>query len=157
MGALYSVQMSETTLSAASEDLLIQLVAGDDVMRGRLRYWGVSFQGVTAANEPVRIRLERYSDAATGASTPTPSKWNGRGTDSITAKITAQVFDNAHAATTVEVLEEHLVTPNGGLLAVMYPIDLMPEWGLDGAADYIGIAALANDAVVASAFMVWEE
>jgi hypothetical protein len=112
--AVYSISKSGIALVATADQTLIMVKAVTDTLR--VLGWGVSFDGVQSADVPV---LVEYAKAST----------DGTATD-VTADIVAHLSTDtpsaeAYDAFTVEPtvgdpFEQHLVTPNGGLLVMQY-------------------------------------
>lgn len=92
--------------------------------------WRVAFDGVTASAVPVLIELV-YSTwgvnaPGTNSTSVTPAQKSGR---VLTVGATAGKTWTAEP-TTLTVLEEQLLTPNGGLVMYDYPLGTEPECAL---------------------------
>lgn len=151
MGLIYSITTeAEEAIAAATEETLLQL-RGATNAKAKLLEWGVSFDGTTVTNSPVRVRLARMTTdgTATGA---TEVPWDPD--DPATAKLTG--FHSFTAMPTIgDVLEDHEIHPQGGIFK-QYPLGREPT--IDAAAtSRLGITVNAPEAVNAVGYMVWEE
>lgn len=140
---------AEEALAAATTETLLQL-RGATTVKARVVEWGVSFDGVSATAEPVRIRLLRQTTDGTGTGA-SEVLWDP---DAPTAAVTA--FHSFTAEPTAgDVLAEYDVHPQTGIV-IQYPLGREPV--IDNAAtSRIGIDATAAATVNASAYIVWEE
>lgn len=143
----FMCQSSNEALTAATVKTCVQYVA-PSTGEVRIRAWGISLDGVTAANVPGDVDLLRQTTAGT-ASALTPVDWeNGARTAGGTAQKTFTVEPTAG-----NVLHPAQVTPNGGLYECWY--------GDDGpkvpASGRIGIRANFANNVNASVWMLVEE
>ncbi len=151
MGQVYSVTTeAEEALGVATVETLVQL-RGATTQKARLIEFGVSFDGVTAAAEPVEVILRRQSTDGTGVGA-TEVLWDP---DDPAASLTS--FHTFSAEPTggdrLGVWEVH---PQGGLLVMQYPLGREPIIG-DAATSRLGLTAEAAAVVNAFAYMVWEE
>jgi hypothetical protein len=151
MGGIYAATTEgEEALAAATAETVLQL-RGSTVTKARIVAWSVSFDGISATEAPVVVRLIRQTTDGTGsAATEEPLD-----PDSPTANCTAFHSFSAEptAGTSVETYEIH---PQGGLLIREYPPGR--EVILDNAAtSRIAIECTAPAAVNAVAWMHWEE
>jgi hypothetical protein len=144
----YVIVSQEETLNAATTETLLQLRSGA-AKSTRVVRWGVSFNGVTITNQPVRVELIRQNSNGT-ASTVVPTKADpasdaplGAGASAFTAE-----------PTSAEVLEVHFVTPAAGNLIEAYAPDERYVVAPNGR---LGVRVLAADNVVANAFLVFAE
>lgn len=147
---LYSVTAeAEEPLAAATAETVLQLRGGTNT-KARLVEWGVSFDGVSATEQPVQVRLLRQTTDGTGTGAnerlwdlddPTPGVV---GFHSFTAEPTAG-----------DVLAHYNVHPQAGLV-MQYPLGREPI--IDNAAtSRLAIECTAPAAVNVAAYMVWEE
>lgn len=144
---LYVVHSRNEALAAATVETLLQVVAGA-TKRVQVRAWGISFDGVTAANVPGDIELLRQTTAGT-ASAFTPVKWDEAEPAAIA---TAQNLFTVEP-TAGDMLHPIQLTPNGGLFEV--------DYGDDGpwvaASGRIGIRANFAAIVNVSAWLRFKE
>lgn len=150
MGSVYSATTeAEEALAAATAETVLQL-RGATAVKARLIEWGVSFDGVSATEQPVRIRLLRQTTDGTGTGA-TEVAWDP---DAPTANCAALHTFSAEP-TAGDVLAEYNVHPQTGIV-VQYPLGREPV--LDNATtSRLGIECNAPAAVNASAYIVWEE
>ncbi len=151
MASIYSITTEgEEALTAATLETLLQL-RGATTVKAKIVKWGVSFDGVSATEAPVVVRLLRQTTDGT-SSAATEVAWDP---DNPTANCTGF---HSHTAepTPGEVLETYEVHPQGGCLIVEYPPGREPV--VDNAtSSRIAIDATAPSAVNAVAFLVFEE
>lgn len=144
----YSVRVADQALAAATAETLLQL-GTPSTRRAKLCEWGVSFDGITAVDEPVLVELLRQTTGGTAsAATEVPQDQ---------ADPAALVV--AQSAFTVEptagdVLEAHRVTPNGGLIVKTYALLEEPVMNVSA---YLGLRVTAPDVVNATAYFIWQE
>jgi hypothetical protein len=150
MGSIYSVTTETEEALTTSVETVLQL-RGATTVKAKIIEWGISFDGVTAAAEPVRVRLLRQSTDGT-ASAASEVLWDP---DAPTANCTA--FHTFTAEPTAgDVLMETLVHPQGGGFVIQYPLGREPV--VDNATtSRIAIDVLAPAAVNVCAWLVWEE
>lgn len=150
MASVYSVTTeNEEAVGAATVETLVQLI-GHASVKAKVCEWGVSFDGVTANNNPVRIRVLRQTTAGTRSSA-VEVNWDP---DNPTANCLS--FNTFSAEPTAsDVLCEMQCHPQAGVM-VQYPLGR--EITLDNSTtSRLGIDVLAPEAVNCSAYMVWEE
>lgn len=153
MGALFSATTEgEEALAAATAETVIALM-GVAAVHGKLVEFGISFDGVTAAAEPVQIELYRITanGTATGA---TEAKWD------LASGVTAQI--TAHHSYTVEPTKTDRlacweVHPQGGSLVIQYPLGREPTISNGSTSSGLAIVATAPAIVNVVAYVVWEE
>lgn len=148
---IYSVTTEGAeALAAATAETLLQL-RGVTTTRANLIGWGVSFDGVTAGNTPVLVRLAyQTTDGTMSAASEVPYD-PSEGTALLTAFHTS-----AGEPTLGSILEEWYVHPNGGSILREY----LPNRGpIVAAATSSRLAIVVNalQVVNAVAFMTWEE
>lgn len=145
--AKFSCVSENEALTASTVKTCVQYVAGSATI-ARVRAWGISLDGVTAANVPGDIELLRQTTAGT-ASALTPVDWDDRArTAEGTAQKTFTVEPTAGA-----ILHPVQLTPNGGVFEVWYGDD-GPQVPASGR---IGIRANFANNVNASVWMLVEE
>jgi hypothetical protein len=139
----------EEALAAATAETVLQ-VRGATVTKGRLKAWGVSFDGTSVTAEPVRVRLLRQTTDGTGTGA-TEAK---NDPDDPAANITA--FHSFTAEPTAgDVLEDREIHPQGGY-DHQYPHGEEKVIDAD-AASRIGIEVTAPAVVNCVAYIQWEE
>jgi hypothetical protein len=87
----------------------------------------VGFDGVTASAVPVLVELclSTQATAGTPGSSPTPQVLRGRGTAVCTSGV-----DYSAEPTALTPFKHWLVTPNGGLLTMQYPLGRESQFDL---------------------------
>ena len=82
--------------------------------------WGLGFDGTTAANTPILVESFQWSGATQGTrSISTPDQSYGEST----ATTLASGFVNFTVEpTALTVIKEYLLTPNGGLVILQFPL-----------------------------------
>lgn len=149
MFSIYSVTTETEEALTTSVETVLQL-RGAAAVKPRIREWSITFDGISATAEPVRVRLLRQTTdgTATGAS---EVKWDP---DSPAANCTA--FHTFTAEPTAgDVLWEGHVHPQAGI-HIQYPLGCEPVLD-DATTSRIGIDVLAPAAVNCCASMVWSE
>lgn len=118
------------------------------------RRWGISFDGVTAANTPVLVEFFAGQGlAGTAAALLTPKQVSGRVLALPGGNQGGQNF-SVEPGTPV-VYWEGTVTPNNGLLIMEYAVGHEPET-FPANGGHFNIRCLAAQAVNAQAFIEWE-
>lgn len=156
MSAGYAVKTgtSATALSAATAKTLVDLIsgAGDSPIVTEM---SVGFDGVTASAVPVLVELGYSTQGAAGTpgTSPTPTLIRGRGTTTVTSGV-----DYSAEPTTLTPFKHWLVTPNGGLLVLQFPLGREPQPDLSGGTNK-GIFLRANAPAVVNtrAYMEFED
>lgn len=149
--AHYSVNVTAEGVAAATVETLIQVVAGAS-KPFRLSRWGVSFNGATTTDQPVRVELLRLTSAGT-SSALTPFRFDPTGEVSMAQGRTSHTAEPAPS----DVLEVHYITPAGGNLVEVYSPGYPDERPIVAPNGRIGIRVLAVAAVNANAFLIFEE
>lgn len=150
MASVYSVTTESEEALTTSVETVLQL-RGAAAVKAKVVQWSVSFDSTSASAEPVRVRLLRQTTDGTGTGA-TEVAWDP---DNPTANCAALHTFSGTEPTAGDVLEEHLVHPQGGLV-IQYPLGREPT--LDNATtSRIGIDVLAPAAVNVCATLVWEE
>lgn len=148
MSSLFSVNVVGEQLAANTAETALQVVAaankGLEVVR-----WSVSFNGVSAADAPVRVELLRLSSAGT-SSAFTPLKLDPASDAALATARTAHTAE----PTVADILETYQVTPYGGLLVMQYAPDERVKVAANGR---IGIRCLAPNVVDVTAYMIFSE
>lgn len=116
-------------LSAATAKTILGAKAHANSGLQLKRFW-VGFDGVTASAVPVLVEIGYCTFGAnspgTNSTSVTPAQVYGR---ALTAGFTAGKTWTAEP-TTITVLQEFLLTPNGGLVAYDYPLGTEPDTAL---------------------------
>jgi hypothetical protein len=146
--SLFVVNVTGEAVNANTVETLLQVVASSSKSLEVVR-WGVSFNGTSASDVPVRVELLRLSSQGT-SSAFTPLKLDPASDAPLATARTAHTAE----PTVGDVLEPHQVTPYGGLLVMQYAPDERIRVPASGR---IGIRCLAPAAVNATAFLVFNE
>lgn len=122
----YTATSGSVSLSAATAQTVLNIITPAQ-FGGDLRYYSISFDGVTASNVPVlcEVCASTQATAGTTGSTPTPVQVYGR---SITTGFTAGAGYSAEP-TVLTVLDAFTLSPNGGVVLRDFP----PNEGFDWA------------------------
>jgi hypothetical protein len=130
MAAGYVVKTgtSATALVAATAKTVWNLIAAI-TKSALLTEFSISFDGVTASAVPVLVELclSTQATAGTPGSSPTPQQIRGRGTAVCTAGV-----DYSAEPTALTPVKHWLVTPNGGLLVIQFPLGRESQFDLSG-------------------------
>lgn len=148
MSTLYSVQVTGESVAAATVETLCQIVASSSKKLQLVR-WGVSFNGADPTKTPVQVELLRLTGDGS-SSAYVPKKLDP------TAEAALATGRTAHTAEPPadDILETYYVSPAGGGVFPVYAPDERIVVGLSGR---VGIRVLANDAVNANAYMIFDE
>jgi len=148
-GLIGIARTNEIALSASTAKTVLQLVAPSN-QRLKLLRWGLYFDGSSATDSPVYIRLLRQTTAGTMTSLSIVKNNSG---DSETLQGTAQ-----HTATVEptagDVVDSINVHPQGGGYEVIFPVGqeiIIPGGGR------IGIECTAGASVNVTAKFIYEE
>lgn len=145
--AKFVAQSEGEALTASTTKTCVQYVA-PSTTTARVRAWGISFDGVTAANVPGSIELLRQTTAGT-ASALTLVDW---GPNALTAQGSAQKTFTVEP-TAGNILHSLKLTPNGGTYETYYGDD-GPEVPTSGR---IGVRANFASNVNCTVWMLVEE
>lgn len=117
-----------TALVGGAAKTLINLIAGASVVPIPVEF-SASFDGVTASAVPVLVEMGYSTQGAAGTpgTSPTPTLIRGRGAASATAGV-----DYSAEPTTLTAFKHWLVTPNGGLLVIQFPLGREPQGDASG-------------------------
>lgn len=149
--AQYSINVTGEAVAAATVETLIQVEAGT-AKPVRIQRWGVSFNGVTVTDQPVRVELIRLTSAGT-SSAFVPKKMDPNSEASVAQGRTSHTAE----PTTGDVLEVFYVSPAGGVLVEAYSAGYPDERPIVAPSGRIGIRILAVAAVNVSAFLIFDE
>lgn len=122
MAQIYSIVSPAVALVAATAKSVVSVVSGanDDTT---ITEFVVSFDGVSASAVPVLVELCSYDATSAGTrTTGTPGQIAGR----ISSTGTAVYHTYTVEPTVLVVIYSWNVTPNGGLLDIMYPLGREP-------------------------------
>ncbi len=154
LGAVINTGTSATALTAATAKTLLNLISGSSVVPIPVEF-SISFDGVTASAVPVLVEMGYSTQGAAGTpgASPTPTVIRGRGAASSTA-------GNNYSAepTTLTQFKPWLVTPNGGLLVIQFPLGREPQADASGGTNkalFLRANAPAN--VNSRAYLEFEE
>lgn len=150
MGSIFSATTEgEEALAAATQETVLQL-RGSASAKAAVIQWSVAFDSTSGTAEPVLVRLIRQSSDGTG-SAATEAEWDEDGPEALLS-----AFHSFSAEpSTGEVLEEHLVHPQAGIV-IQYPLGREPKLSA-ATTSRLGIAVNAPAVVNAVATIVWEE
>ncbi len=146
-GLICIAQTTEVALAIATAKTVIQIAAPSS-QRLRLKRWGVFFDGVSATDEPVQVRLLRQTSAGT-MTTLTPVKQSA-GSETIQTAAQHTATAEPTAGDVLDVAEVH---PQSGY-EVLIPFDMSIE--IPGGTR-VGIECTAPAAVNVRAKLVFEE
>jgi hypothetical protein len=148
---IYSVSVDAIALVAATAKTIFELATPATTGIVPLHWW-VEFDGVTAANPPVKVEIGRFTAAVTTASTITPAKVNF-GNNGLASQCTCKQGATAEGAGTATDVEIHRISPTSGLI---FPESLGMEWSL-GASAFWRIRCTAAQAVNVTFGFRWTE
>lgn len=129
MAAGYVVRTAgATALVGGTAKTLVNLISGTTVSPIVVEM-SMSFDGVTASAVPVLVELGYSTQATAGTpgTSPTPTLIRGRGTAVSTA---AESYSAEPTALTA--FKQWLLTPNGGLLVIQFPLGREAQPDLSG-------------------------
>jgi hypothetical protein len=156
MAAGFTVKTAgATALVGGTAKTLVNVIAGAN-RQAIVCEISSSFDGVTASAVPVLVELVGSTQATAGTvgTSPTPTLIRGLGASQATAaeSYTAE-------PTVLTQLKQWLVTPNGGLLVVQFPLGRETQSNVSGSATLlaVGIRDNAPANVNARAYVEFEE
>lgn len=156
MASIFGIKTgtSATALVAATAKTLLNYISGANDA-GLLTQFSASFDGVTASAVPVLVEpcFSTQGAAGTPGTSPTPTLLRGKGAAGSTAGV-----DYSAEPTTLTPYDHMLLTPNGGLLVIQFPLGQEAQADLSGGtnkAHAIRFNAPAN--VNCRAAARWEE
>lgn len=148
---LYSATTEGERASTTSAKTILALI-GSATRKAKLVEWGISFSGVSATGEPVRVRMIRATADGTGTAA-TENPWEPD--DPATPLVSAKYNYSAEPTKASVPLAEYLVHPQAGIV-IQYPLGR--EIVIDNATGSIlCIEVLAPATVDCVAYVVWEE
>lgn len=148
---IYGVSQDAIALTAATAKTVFELATPSTTGIVPIRWW-VEFDGVTAANTPVKVEMGRFSAAVTTATSVTPYKKN-YGNNSLASQCTTKYNTSTEGAGTATDVEIHRVSPLSGLFVQEV---LGMEWTL-GASAWWRIRITAAQAVNVTFGFEWTE
>lgn len=123
----YSCWSGSVAASTSGLKSVLSVIApstfGVDLLKAR-----IGFDGVTASNAPVNIQLAVFTADGTGTSNSSIQQAYGR---SITTGFTSKTNYTVEP-TGLTVLEDGLLTPNGGVLWYDFPLGNSPDSAVSG-------------------------
>jgi hypothetical protein len=150
----YTALSTKTLTASATQTLLVVKPGASAPAKIILKQFWVSFNG-SAAAAAILCELCRVSTDGTGAaSPPTPKKVDPNTNDASTATI---LHNHTAEPTLVDILENHYISPNSGLLIIQYPLD--EEYKAIAGGDRLSLRVTTPAAVTPSAAfgMKWVE
>lgn len=153
-GFVVKTGTTATALSAATAKTVVNLIAGaNDVPL--LTELSIGFDGVTASAVPVLVDLCYSTQGAAGTpgASPTPTLIRGKGASGSTSGI-----DYSAEPTTLTAFKHWLITPNGGLLVLQFPLGREPLGDASGGTNKaMALRANAPAVVNTRAYLEFEE
>lgn len=144
----YTANIRNLALTATTVRTILQVTA-PATRKLEIVSFGVSFDGVTAANEPVDVDLLRQTTAGTSTS-GTPLRLD----EGDPASLATLGHSHTVEPSAGDILLPTQVTPNGGLLVYYFDRDDRPVVAISGR---IGLRCLADDAVNVTGWITWRE
>lgn len=152
-GIIGIAQTTELALVAATAKTVLQLAVPAN-HRIKILGWGVFFDGVNTAAEPVQVRLLRQTTAGTLSALTNAVAKVVPGAETFQTSGTMNASVEPTAGTMLDMVECH---PQQGY-EVKFPMGQEPQIGNDAAAiQYIGIECTAPAAVNVRAKFIFEE
>ncbi|GGK61136.1 hypothetical protein Sme01_02780 [Sphaerisporangium melleum] len=139
--ATYTVETNgNISLSAATAKTILAAINGSRVIKAT--ELSVSFDGASPTAVPVTVELCSSTQATAGTTTShTPAQVSGA-TRSLTAATAARNY--TVEPTVLTVLKRWLVHPQGGLLAIQFPLGREPQKTVSGHALSVRVTAPAT-------------
>lgn len=152
MGIYASVLSKKVALTSETSTTVIQLHAGLQA-DARIVEWGVSFDGTNSAATSARVRLVKQTTGGTMTQIGAGTAYDSANTAS---NASWRIAASSEPTSAAGFLEQHLVTPIGGLLVKQYPLGREP---VVRAGERAGILVYPGLGSAAScyAYIVWEE
>lgn len=152
MGAIFSATTEgEQALAAATAERVLWIM-GVAATKARLIEWGIAFQGTSAVEGPVEVKLFRCTNAGTTPTATVEVLWDP---DSATAQlIAAKAWGTEPTRDSTPLLHTY-VHPQAGLV-MQYPLgrEIVIDNSTTGG---LTIECTAPSAVDCTAYFVWEE
>ena len=146
--ALYFLSVDAVALVAATAKSVLELGASS-TDRVKIKEWWVDFDGVTAANTPVKVEVGRFSAAVTTATSASEKMNPADGTASTTAKHST----STEGAGTADDIIFRRIPPTSGF---HYVAPLGQEFEL-AVSTFWRMRLTAAQAVNATVGVIWEE
>ena len=148
---IYAVSIDAIALTAATAKSILEIATPATTGIVVVQYW-VEFDGVTAANTPVKVEVGRFSAAVTTATAVTPIKIN-YGNNSLASQCTCKHSTSTEGAGTAVDVENHRIPPTSGF----FPQEsLGMEWAM-GASAFWRIRCTAAQTVNVTFGIRWTE
>lgn len=155
-GFVVKTGTTATALVAATAKTLVNLITGTRSLT--LVELSIGFDGTTSTNTPVLVELcgSTQATAGTPGSSPAPTPIRPAGGD---ASIFTAAVDYTAEPTVLTPTKHWLLTPNGGLLVIQFPLgrEYWTTTAAASAAKGLALRATAPQAVNARAYMEAEE
>lgn len=150
--ATYTVESNgDIALSAATAKTILSVVNGSRILKAV--EIGVSFDGTSSTAEPVTVELCASTQAGSGTSTShTPAQVSGA-TRSLAAATAARNY--TAEPTVLTALKRWLVHPQGGSIAIQFPLGREPQRATSGHA--LAIRCTAPAAVNVQGYIEFAE
>lgn len=157
MGTLYTAY-AETpyTVLTADTSSIMELI-GDADVTAKLCEFSISFNGTSATQAPILVKLRQITATGTGtACTEVAVQRSAKSTPQVQAKHTLTVEPTMVATVA---LGQWYVHPQGGLLIVQYPLGREPVICDGVAAQGLALELTSASGVTpaAACYMTWEE
>lgn len=148
--ALYVISVDAIALVAATAKSVLEL-GTPSTDRAKIKEWWVEFDGVTAANTPVKVEVGTFSAAVTTATTLAGAKFDpADGTAAATAKHSTSTEG---AGTITAGTPIHRISPTSGY---HYIAPLGQEWTM-AVSTFWRMRLTAAQTVNATVGLIWEE
>lgn len=131
MGILYAASIKANALAGATTETVLAVWAGASKSIEVVR-WAISFNGVTAANVPVQVDLQRFDTDGTPGGAPSVATPGAYGVEATILQATVNGgYTVEPTVAAPDILESHFITPNNGLLIVdcVEPINVPTTMG----------------------------
>jgi hypothetical protein len=130
---LYTVQTGATPTNSSGSIQTIIAVSNTGTDFGiQLKKFRIAFNGVTASNPPLPIRIYTTNGTAAGTAGTTPTVVQAAGRTLASTNIAGGAYYSAEP-TTKAYFDEFLLTPNGGTVIYDFPLGDEPDTQLGGA------------------------
>jgi hypothetical protein len=145
-----------TGLSAATAKTILMAITGTRPLT--VCEFSVSFDGVTASAVPVLVEMVASTQATAGTpgTSPTPTPIRPLGGD---ASIATAAESYSAEPTVLTQTKQWLLTPNGGLLVIQFPLtrETVSTTGASSAGKGVGFRCTAPATVNVRGYMEFEE
>ncbi|MEY2930157.1 MAG: hypothetical protein RL033_906 [Pseudomonadota bacterium] len=124
--SMYRILYRGALTAATTKTFLV--LATPSTKRAIIKQWGVSLNGVDASQTPVLVELMRFTTAGTGGTTIAAPVKEDPGSEA--SLLTASFRTPTAEPTAGDILEQHEITPAGGLLVMQYALGDEPVMGV---------------------------